>query len=119
MGSVNSVNPKIDQTVKIFDQFYNYEVTVPQLEYDAVYSYFRSVFNTVEAAGNFAVTLFRISEQSAIPVMDLLQSFQGLDKPQLTLALSYYLNSLRSPSTLLGINQATQPNFYVARNIRN
>lgn len=118
MGSVNNINPSLDQTVQIFDQFYNYSVTVPQLEYDAVYSYFLSVFDNKTSAGNFAVTLFRISEQGAISVMDLLQSFQGMNKPELTLTLAYYLNSLRSPSTLLGINQRTQPNYYVARNIR-
>ena len=118
MGSVNAVNPSTDQTIQIFDQFYNYAVTVPTLEYDAVYSYFFSVFGYAASAGNFAVTLFRIAEQSAIPVMNLLQSFQSMSKPELTLTLAYYLNNLRSPSTLLGINQATQPNYYVARNIR-
>jgi hypothetical protein len=118
MGTVNAVNPSTDQTVQIFDQFYNYAVTVPQLEYDAVYSYLLSVFDNPASAGNFSVTLFRVAEQSAIPVMDLLQSFQGMGKPELTLSLAYYLNGLRSPSTLLGINQRTQPNYYVARNIR-
>jgi len=46
MGSVNYANPKIDQTVKIFDRFYNYEVDVPTLEYDAVYSFFKSIYGT-------------------------------------------------------------------------
>ena len=119
MGTtVNYANPKIDGTVKIFDEFYSYAASVPQLEYDAVYSYFRSVFDTQEAAGNFTVTLFRISEQNQIPVMALLQQFQGQSQPELTLTLAYYLNGLRSSSTLLGVNAATQPNFYVARNVR-
>ena len=118
MGSVNSYNPRVDQTVQIFDRFYEYEATVSSLEYDAVYSYFRSVFGTADAAGNFSVTLFRISEQSDIPVMDLLQQFEGMGVPELTLTLSYYLNGLRSSSTLLGLNAPVTPNFYVARNVR-
>jgi pyruvate/2-oxoacid:ferredoxin oxidoreductase alpha subunit len=118
MGSVNSYNPAIDQTVQIFDQFYDYSVSVPAQEYDAVYSFLRSQFGTAEAAGNFAVTVFRIAEESRIPVMNLLQQLQGLDATELTLTLSYYLNNLRSDSTLLGINQPVTPNFYVARNIR-
>ena len=118
MGSVNALNPNTDQTVKIFDEFYNYAVQVPQLEYDAVYSYFYSVFDNNETAGNFAVTLFRISQQSAIPVMTLLQQFQGLSRPELTLTMAYYLNGLRSSATLLGLNNPTTPNYYVARNIR-
>jgi hypothetical protein len=116
--SVNYANPKLDGTVKIFDQFYAYEASVPQLEYDAVNSYFLSVFGTAEAAGNFTVSVFRISESSGIPVMTLLQELQGQSQPELTLTLAYYLNNTRSNSTLLGLNAATQPNFYAARNVR-
>lgn len=118
MGSVNSYNPQVDLTVQIFDRFYEYEAVVSVLEYDAVYSYLRSVFGTADAAGNFAVTLFRISEQSDIPVMDLLQQIEGLAVPELTLTLAYYLNGLRSSSTMLGLNAPVTPNFYVARNVR-
>jgi pyruvate/2-oxoacid:ferredoxin oxidoreductase alpha subunit len=119
MGTtVNYANPKLDGTVQIFDEFYAYETNVPQAEYDAVYSYFRSVFNTAESAGNFTVSVFRISESSGIPVMSLLQEFQGLSGPEITLTLAYYLNSVRSNATLLGVNAATVPNFYVARNVR-
>lgn len=119
MGTtVNYANPKVDSTVRIFDEFYVYSADVPQLEYDAIYSYFLSVFDNADAAGNFTVSVFRISESSGIPAMDLLQQFQGQSQPELTLTLAYYLNSVRSNSTLLGINQPTQPNFYVARNVR-
>lgn len=118
MGSINAYNPKVDQTVEIFDKFYAYEATVPSQEYDAVYSYFRSVFATADAAGNFAVTLFRISEESGTPVMTLLQELEGLGVPELTLTLAYYLNANRSNATLLGLNVAVIPNYYVARNIR-
>jgi hypothetical protein len=118
MGTVNYANPKVDSTVKVFDQFYGFEQQVPAQEYDAVYSYFRSVFGTVEAAGNFTVTLFRVADESATSVMALLQQIQGQSQPELTLTLCYYLNSLRSPSTLLGLNAAVTPNFYAARNVR-
>jgi hypothetical protein len=118
MGSVNAYNNKIDKTVQIFDRFYGYQQQVPVDQYDAVLSYFRSVFDSAEAAGNFTVSVFRISHLTNIPVMTLLQQFQGQTGPQITLTLSYYLNSIRSRSTLLGLNVPTQPNYYVARNIR-
>lgn len=118
MGTVNYANPNTDQTVKIFDQFYLYEAIVPVEEYDAVYSYFRSVFGTAEAAGNFTVTLFRIAQTNEIPVLNLLQQFQGQSAPDLTFTMTYYLNRMRSKATLLGINQSTTPNYYVARNVR-
>ena len=119
MSTVNAINPKLDQTVRIFDQFYNYDENVPAAEYDAVYSFFRSIYGTSEAAGNFTVSLFRISQQSNIPVMDLLQQMQGVNsQAELNLTLAYYLNAIRSPATLLGINAVTTPNYYVARNVR-
>lgn len=118
-GSVNYSNPKIDQSIKIFDRFYNYEADVPMLEYDAVYSFFRSVYGTAEAAGNFTVSLFRIAQQSQIPVMTLLEQMQGQSQVEINLTLAYYLNNIRSPATLLGINATLTPNYYVARNIRN
>jgi len=118
MGSVNAVNNKTDQTVQIFDRFYGYQQQVPVDEYDAVYSYFRSVFGTKEAAGNFTVSVFRVAHQTGIPVMNLLQQFQGQSAPEVTLTLAYYLNGIRSSSTLLGVNVPTQSNYYVSRNIR-
>lgn len=118
MASVNAINTKTDLTVQIFDRFYGYEQQVPVDQYDAVNSYFRSVFNSIEAAGNFTVSVFRVSNQTGIPVMNLLQQFQGQTAPQINLTLAYYLNGIRSSSTLLGVNTPTQPNFYIARNIR-
>jgi hypothetical protein len=118
MATINYSNPRTDQTVKIFDQFYAYETVVPADEYDAVNSYFKSVFKTTEAAGNFTITLFRVAQQSGIPVMDLLQQIQGQTLPELTLTLAYYLNGLRSKATLLGLNASVTPNYYVARNVR-
>jgi hypothetical protein len=118
MASVNAVNNKTDLTVQIFDRFYGYQQQVPVDAYDAVLSYFKSVFGSREAAGNFTVSVFRISHATNIPVMTLLQQFQGQSAPEITLTLAYYLNGIRSRSTLLGLNVPTQPNFYVARNIR-
>jgi len=118
MASVNAINNKTDLTVQIFDRFYGYQQQVPVDAYDAVLSYFRSVFGSAEAAGNFTVSVFRISHATKIPVMTLLQQFQGQSAPELTLSLAYYLNGIRSRSTLLGLNVPTQPNYYVARNIR-
>jgi hypothetical protein len=121
MGSVNNYNHSLDTTVQIYDRFYGYQQNVQVEEYDAVYSYFKSVFKdtvTTEAAQNFTVSLFRISRLSGTPVMTLLQQFQGMTGPQITLTLAYYLNSARSRSTLLGLNVPTQTNYYVAHNIR-
>jgi hypothetical protein len=117
MGTVNTINPKLDQTVRIFDQFYDYEQYVPVNEYDAVYSFFASVFKTKEAAANFASSLFRVADQTNVSVVTLLESMQNKDQVTVTATMAYYLNGLRSNSTLLGVNSVLTPNYYTARNV--
>jgi hypothetical protein len=117
MGSVNNVNLQVDQTVRVFDGFYGFDQQVPANEFDAVNSYLSSVFTDAQAALNFTTTLFRVSAESNTPIMSLLQEIQGQDAIQLTATLAYYLNGLRSPATLLGVNTAVTPNFYTARNV--
>jgi len=117
MGSVNTINRNVDQTVRIFDGFYDYQTEVDANEYDVVNSYFESVFGTGEAAANFSVTLFRVADETNTPVLTLLASIEDQDKIQLTQTLCYYLNGLRSPSTLLGVTAVATPNFWAARNV--
>jgi len=116
-GSVNTPNPDNDLTVRIFDGFYSYEQYVSAEEYDVVYSYLKSVFTTDAAAGNFAVALFRIADETRTPVLTILQSIEGQDALTLTQTLCYYLNSMRSGSTLLGFGAPVTPNYYTARNV--
>jgi hypothetical protein len=118
MGTVNVPNPKTDNTVRIFDDFYQFDVIVPANEYDAVNSFFESVYKSKASAQNFTVSLFRVAHQTRVSVMTLLQQIQTQDQVQLTLSLTYFLNGIRSPSTLLGVNSTLTPNLYTARNIR-
>jgi hypothetical protein len=120
MSTINQPNLQTDQTVRIFDTFYNYSANVPVLEYEAVLSYFESVFTTKLAAENFTNSLFRVAEDSNTSAMTLLQSFQsgGQSAPEVTVLMAYYLNSVRSSATLLGVLTPTTPNFYSARNVR-
>lgn len=120
MASINQPNLNVDQTVRIFDAFYNYSANVPVLEYEAVLSYFQSVFKSNYAAENFTSSLFRVAEITNTSSMTLLQSFQGggQTSPEITSLMAYYLNSVRSTATLLGVMTPTTPNFYSARNVR-
>jgi len=117
MSTVNYTNPNKDLTVRLFDQFYSYEVDVPANEYDVVHSYFLSVMSTRQAAGNFTMSLFRVAQNTGIPALTLLKEFQGLNGVNLSASLAYYLNSIRSRATLLGVGVAVTPNFYQARNV--
>lgn len=117
MGSINELNPKLDTTVRVYDNFYNFEIEVDANTYDTVYSYLRSVFNSSKIAENFTTTLFRIAEETGTPVLTILAQIEGQDSITLTSTIAYYLNGLRSPATLYGINATTTPNFYTARNV--
>jgi hypothetical protein len=76
MGTVNVANPKLDLTVRIFDEFYGFQYDVQAQEYDVVYSYFKSIYTTAQAAGNFTVALFRVAAEQNIPVLNLLTVFE-------------------------------------------
>ena len=77
MTTVNYANTNIDQTVRVFDSFYDYDANIPAAEYDIVYSYFVSLMKTKQAAGNFTVSLFRVAEQTEISALTLLQQMQS------------------------------------------
>lgn len=118
MSTVNAANPRVDLSVRVFDNFYRFDISVPAEEYDAVNSYLRSVFTSVEAADNFTVAIFRIAQETQQPVLSVLDQMRGRDEIRVTADLAYYLNGIRSPSTMLGINAVTTPNAWAARNVR-
>jgi hypothetical protein len=119
MATINDTNYNIDLTVRVFDEFYGFESFVPVNEWDAVLSYFESIYTTKEAAKNFATVIFRIATQQGISAMTLLSQIQTSSGPaELDITIAYYLNNLRSNSTLLGVSQPVQPNYYPARNVR-
>lgn len=117
MSTVNYTNYSIDQTVRVFDDFYSYDVNVPADEYDIVHSYFLSQMKSKVAAGNFTVSLFRVAQETNIPALTLLSQFEGTTGINLDVSLAYYLNQIRSRATMLGVSNPVTPNFYAARNV--
>jgi len=118
MPSINYTNYNIDQTVRVFDAFYDYDVNISVGDYDIVNSYFKSVMTTKQAADNFTVSLFRVAQDTNIPPLTLLQTFQASgEQLDLNINMAYYLNSIRSRATLLGVGIPVAPNYYAARNV--
>jgi hypothetical protein len=118
MASVNYTNYNIDQTVRVFDTFYDYDVNIPVGDYDIVNSYFKSVMTTKQAADNFTVSLFRVAQDTKIPPLELLKVFEASGaEMDLNINMAYYLNSIRSRATLLGVGIPVAPNYYAARNV--
>lgn len=118
MTSVNQINPKVDLSVRVFDNFYGQSIQVPTNEYDAVNSALRNIFSATETADTFTEEIFRIANINQEPALTILAQIQNQNEIELTATVAYLLNSIRSPSTLLGINAVSTPNIWAARNVR-
>lgn len=114
-GSVNYTNTNLDQTVRIYDDFYKFDANVPAAEYDVVRSFFQREMSDKTVADNFTMSLFQVASQTGIPALALLEEFKGQTGLDLTLNMCYYLNNIRSRATLLGVNSQVVPNYYAAR----
>lgn len=106
-----------DYTVKIFDEFYNLNLVVSASEYEIVNSYFLEYLKDEKTAKSFSDVLFRISNLTQIPVLELLESFQNGNNPSISRTLAYYLNSVSNKTVLFGVENAVAPNVGSARNV--
>jgi hypothetical protein len=61
--------------------------------------------------------LFRISNITGENPLTLLEYMQGGTKLQVTSLMAYYLNGLKSKTTLYGISVTPSPNQTIQRNI--
>jgi len=108
----------IDRTVLIYDSFYDQTFTVDSTKYDIVYGFFYEKNNNSKISANFAAALFRISQETGIDVLSLLNQLKGApNKLELNKTISYYLNLLKSKTSQYGVARVPTPNLSVARNI--
>lgn len=107
-----------DQTVLIYDSFYNIKTVVGAAEYDIVFSFFKGISDNNTIAANFAAFLFRIAQDGGYNVLDLLEIIKGTgNKLQMNQAICYYLNTLKSKASLYGVGNVPKPNQAVQRNV--
>lgn len=107
-----------DLTVRVFNNFYNLDLSVGADQYEVVYSFFRARTTSESMARTYTETLFRISNITDTNVLDLLQGMENKDSMQIQLSLAYYLNTLsETKSVLFGASSIMTPNPKVQRNI--
>jgi hypothetical protein len=108
----------VDRTVRIFDEFYNVDTVVSANQYDVVRGYFVTVCANETAANNLTASLFRISTVTGINVLDLLAEIKGTSNSlQMNAKICYYLNGIKSKTSLYGINVIPSPIQSTARNV--
>jgi hypothetical protein len=118
MAKIIDLRSSLDQTIKIFDSFYQTSLVVNPDEYDIIHSYFVSVSATVSIADNFTALFFRISQETGIPALELLNQVKGTNsKLEMNQIICYFLNSFKSKTSLYGVGQTPRPNQPVQRNI--
>lgn len=113
----NDLTSQLDDTVKVFDRFYSQDVSVNASEFDVVYSYFKTVCQSENTAKNFTAIIFRMAAYTGESVMTLLEFVQGKRGLQLNATMAYYLNSLKSKTTLYGVANLPVPNPTIQRNV--
>jgi hypothetical protein len=118
MARIIDDRTSLDQTVRIFDAFYQTDLKVGADQYDIVHGYFLSVCGTKNIADNFTTVLFRISTQTGVEVLQLLNEIKGATNGlQMNKIICYWLNSLKSKTSLYGVGVIPQPVVPVARNV--
>lgn len=116
-NTIDAPKSNLDNSVQLFDSYYNFDIVVGGNEYELVRSYFISVNNSKTISDNFTTMLFRISNITGENVLDLLSYMQGKTKIEASAIMIYYLNSLKSKTSLYGISVMPQPNINVQRNV--
>lgn len=116
-NTIDAPQSNLDRTVKVFDNFYNFDMSVNSSEYDIVYSYYYGKTKSETVAKNFAVMIFRISALTGTYSLEILEYVKGSTKLESNALLAYYLNGLKSKTTLYGVSSNPQPNQNVQRNI--
>ncbi len=114
---VDAPRTHLDKTVRVFDQFYNFDLVVPADQYDIIFSYFSSVCESSYAAKNLTTILFRISSITNENALVLFEEFYGKTALEATALMLYYLNSTKSKTTLYGVGVQPTPNEPVNRNV--
>jgi hypothetical protein len=114
---INGPQSQLDNTVRVFDQFYAFNMSVDANRYEIVLSYFLSVCSSRDTAKNFATMIFRIASIIDEDPLTLLGYMQGKEKIHTTALMTYYLNSIKSKTALYGINVTPSPNESIQRNI--
>lgn len=117
MPIIDAPTTQLDNTVRLFDKFYDNEIIVNASEFDLVNSYFLSICKTANIARNFTAFLFRISNITDEPIMLLLDYIKGKSGLEVNSIMAYYLNSIRSKTTLYGVSSIPTPNQTIQRNI--
>jgi len=115
--SLDEPKSSLDNTVKIFDSFYNTELVINASEYEIVHSYFADLTGSNNIANNFSIFIFRIASLTDKKSFEILDYIKGKSKLEVNALMAYYLNGVKTKTALYGISVSPIPNQHIQRNI--
>lgn len=116
MAIIDGINK--DNSVRVYDKFYNFDVVVNASEYDIIHSYFYDISKSKDVADNFTVMVFRIANMTDTQALEIFKTLKTSNSSvEVTALMAYYLNNLKTKTSLYGIGVTPTPNQNIQRNV--
>jgi len=120
MSGTNTLNDTIPNDRNNAYLVNHYDNTPPVLngnDWDVVYSFFKKAMKDEKSAEEFALAIYQIGKDTNTSPLEIISTMKGKDGLELSSILSYYMNGIRSTSTLLGVTNNQKGNFYAVRQV--
>lgn len=106
-----------DKTKKLFNTFYDKQLSYPSNEVDAVIGFLENKGFEKQAARSTGAILLQQAKLDGIKVFELLDTLKGLTKLQLSNTVAQVLNFNREKTSSIGFKVENSANFVESRNI--
>lgn len=115
---MNQTNLPINETTdsstivrQFFDKYYQYPVSFPAGEIDAVVGFFQKRGFDISSARTISIVMLNQARIDGIPVFKLLDTLKTITDLQLTQVITQVMNRYRENTSLLGyrVNQVSSP----------
>jgi len=116
-NSLNDVRYTDEKNVNVVKDYGQAPKSVDGAEYDYVLSFFKRSFTDDDAARNFTDSIYQVSRESEVTALEIVKSMEGQSGIEMNASLAYFLNGIRSNSTMLGVTNIVKPNFYAGRSV--
>lgn len=102
---------------QFFDKYYQYPVSFPAAEIDAVVGFFQKRGFDIESARTISIVMLNQARIDNVKVFQLLDTLKTITDTQLTQVVTQVLNTYRENTSLLGYRVAKTVSPFEVRNI--
>jgi hypothetical protein len=110
-------NDSASKTKKLFNTFYDKQLSYPSNEVDAVIGFLESKGFEKQAARSTGAILLQQAKLDGVKVFELIDTLQGLNKLQLSATVAQVLNFNREKTSSIGFKVENTVEYLEARNI--